>query len=94
MARYLTAGPVKWGMCCIRSRRAIVQNGIDAAGLTHELFQRHSALDFKADPQLLMFTSPPLDRAESGAPEQDIHETDGFDRLVPVLHGRILGVPV
>lgn len=75
-------------------RLAIVQNGIEAAGLPKELFQRHSALDFKADPQLLMIPSPPLDRAESRTPKEDVHETEGFDRLVPILHGRILGVPV
>ena len=38
--------------------------------------------------------STPFDRAESGAPEQDIHEANGFDRLVTELHGRIMGVPV
>ena len=75
-------------------RLAIVQNGIEAAGLPKELFQRHSALDFKADPQLLMIPSLPLDRAESGAPEQDIHETDGLDRLVAELHVRIMCVPL
>lgn len=39
-------------------------------------------------------TNSPLDRPESGTSKQDIHKTDGLDRLVTELYIRIMGIPL
>ena len=38
--------------------------------------------------------SAPLDRAESGTSEEDLHQADRFDCLVPEFYSRVMGVPV
>ena len=36
----------------------------------------------------------PFDCAESGTSEEDIHQADCFDSLVPEIHSRIMGIPM